>query len=339
MFPAALSPFTALSLLGLGAAAMWAASVAAAVAVGSRLGLAPGWRALFHWVPIAVAVSVSRFMGWTEVSIGLIFGTSIAILSSAVGSLSTIAPVGPAPVRWKRIWPFTLAAALIVFVSGYNGLLTWKHGLTLGMEGIVILSLWRDPVSEHEWGGSISDPSRPFVPPHFAWIAVGISILLAGLGTYAAVHGVAAMTQLKSHASPGAIAATLLSLVLATPLMQSGRGLAMAGASWIPMTANVGVVLLNLCLLLPLLAMIPYAEAISQAINFAARPLIDWSTFSPRATVFPLAIWRIDSVVLVLLSAILLPAAVGKWNLGREEGLLLIIGYCVYLMGVTAAGV
>ena len=168
---------------------------------------------------------------------------------------------------------------------------------------------------------------------------MGISILLAGLGAYSAIHGIQAMTQLKSHASPGAISATLLSLVLATPLMQSGRGLAVAGASWIPMTANVGVVLLNLCLLLPLLAMLPYADAIFHAVNLRAHPLIDWSTFSPRATVFPLAIWRIDSVVLVLLSAILLPAAVGKWNLGRQEGLLLIIGYCVYLMGVTAAGV
>ena len=333
------SPLNALSLLGLGAAGLCAASVASAVAVGSRLGLAPGWRALFHWAPIAIAVLVARYMGWADVSIGLIFGTSVAILSSAVGSLSTVAPVGPAPARWKRIWPFTLAAALLIFVSGYNGLLTWKHGFTLGVEGLVILSLWRDPVSEHEWGGAITDPSRPFIPQELAWIAVGVSIFLAGLGAYLAVHGVQAMTQLKSHASPGAIAATLLSLVLTTPIMQSGRGLALAGASWIPMTAQVGVVLLNLCLLLPLLALMPYADAIFHAVNLGARPMIDWQSLAPQAMVFPLAVWRIDSVVLVLLSAILLPAAVGKWNLGREEGLLLIVGYCLYLLSVTAAGI
>ena len=334
-----MTPLTALSQLGFGAAAMCAASVAASIAVGSRMGLAPGWRALFQWAPIAVAVLVARFMGWADISIGLVFGTSVAILSSAVGSLSTIAPVGPAPARWKRIWPFTLVAALLIFVSGYNGLLTWKHGFTLGVEGLVVLSLWRDPVSEHEWGGSIVDPSQPFLSHQLAWIAVGIAILLAGLGAFSAVHGVHSMTQFKAHASPGGIAATLLSLVLATPIMQSGRGLALAGASWIPMTAHVGVVLLNLCLLLPFLALFPYAHAIYHATSLGARPIIDLQSLAPQAMVFPLAVWRIDSVVLVLLSAILLPAAVGKWNLGRGEGILLILGYCVYLMSVTAAGV
>ena len=65
---------------------------------------------------------------------------------------------------------------------------------------------------------------------------------------------------------------------------------------------------------------------------------IRWAEFSPAVTVFPLVVWRIDAVVVTLLSIMLLPVAFGKWNLGRLEGLLLIGGYCVYLMSVTVAG-
>jgi cation:H+ antiporter len=327
-----------LLIAALGAAGLCAAALTAAVAVASRLGLSPGARALFHWAPIAVAVLVARGMGLPDVAIGIIFGTSVAVLSTAVGSLSTIAPVGPAPARWKRIWPFTLVAVLIVFVSGFNGLLTWRHGVALGLEGLVILQLWRDPTSEHEWGGSLGDPSRPFVPNDLAWIALVASLLLAAGGAWLSVHGAIGMTHLKAHASPGAIAASLLSLVLCSPMIQSGRGLATVGATWIPMTAQVGVVLLNLCLLLPIIALMPYAQSLFQAVQFHGRLTIDWSSYSPQATVFPLAVWRIDTVVLIVLSTLFLPVAVGKWNLGREEGMLLIAGYCFYLLAVTMAG-
>jgi Ca2+/Na+ antiporter len=44
-------------------------------------------------------------------------------------------------------------------------------------------------------------------------------------------------------------------------------------------------------------------------------------------------------VVLVILSLIVLPVAMGKWNLAREEGVVLIVGYCIYLTAVTVAGI
>ena len=328
-----------LYLVALGAAGLCAAALAGAVAVASRMGLSPGARAMFHWAPIAVSVLVARALGWPDVALGMIFGTSVAVLSTGVGSLCTLAPVGPAPARWKRIWPFTLVAAMIVFVAGFNGLLTWRHGAALGLEGLVILSLWRDPAYEHDWGATLTDPTHPFVPPHIAWLASAISLLLAAGGAYLAVKGAVGMTHLKAHASPGAIAASLLSLVLAMPLIQSGRGLASIGASWIPMTAQVGIVLLNLCVLLPLIAFAPYAAALMHAVRFHGGLSIDWESVAPQASIFPLAVWRIDTVVLIILSTLLLPVAVGKWNLGREEGMLLIVGYCFYLLGVMVAGV
>jgi cation:H+ antiporter len=292
-----------------------------------------------HWLPIAAAVVMARAMGWPDIALGIIFGTSVAVLTSVVGSLCLSAPVGPAPARWKRLWPFTLAAALIIFISGFNGLLTWKHGLALAIEGLVILSLWIDSTSEHDWGGSIAD-ARPdmLVPRAAEWMAGITSLTLALGGAWLATHGAMELQHLRGQISPGSVAASLFSLVLASPMVQSGRQLALAGASWIPMTANIGVVLLNLCLLLPVMALYPYAEAIFRAVQFEHRPFLNWASYAPQVTIFPLASWRIDTVVLMIVSVLFLPVSVGKWNLGREEGIVLIIGYCVYVLAVMVAG-
>jgi hypothetical protein len=327
-------------ILAGGAAMLCAASAAAAVAVAGRIGLSPGRRALLHWAPISLAVVTARALGRADVALGLIFGTSVAVMSSAVGSLCTVAPVGPAPARWKRLWPFAMAAVLIVFVSGFNGLLTWKHGLALGIEGLVILSLWRDPAYQHDWAGVVSSESPAVaaarLPESLAWGAAGASMALALTGAWMAVAGATDMGSLRLP--PGALAASLLSLALASPLVQSGRQLALGGLSWIPMTSLIGVVLLNLCVLLPIIALTPYASALLQTLRHSQGWVIDWQSIAPQATIFPLAAWRIDTVVLIILAALQLPVAVGKWNLGREEGYLLIAGYCAYLLVVTTAG-
>jgi hypothetical protein len=344
------SPRLALNYVVAGAVALLAGAAAAALGAASRWGTSPGRRALIHWTPIAITVLGARIMGflhpddrvYSDVAIGIIFGTSVAVMSGAVGALCTIAPVGPAPARWKRLWPFTLAAGLIVFVCGFNGLLTWKHAMALAIEGLVVLSLWHDPAYQHDWSGvavaGAADPAAPLVPQTLAAVAVLASVLLAGTGAWLAVKGAVQINHLGSRISAGALAASLLSLVLVSPIMQGGRQLALQGASWVPMTAQVGVVLLNLCVLLPLIAIVPYASALASAVHDQHRLWIDWSAVTPQATIFPLAVWRIDTVVLVILAVFQLPVAVGKWNLGREEGMLLIGGYCAYLVAVTLAG-
>jgi Ca2+/Na+ antiporter len=104
------------------------------------------------------------------------------------------------------------------------------------------------------------------------------------------------------------------------------------------MSAQVGITLLNLCVLLPVLAIFPYLHAVVTTVRSAHGKPIDWDSMGPNVTVFPLAAWRIDTVVLILLSTLLLPVAMGRWNLGRAEGFMLIAGYCVYLLAVTVLG-
>src|SRR5258706_15089270 len=151
--------------------------------------------------------------------------------------------------------------------------------------------------------------------------------MLAMAGAWFAVKGTIGLGHLRVHPPPGVVAATLWSFLLALPMIQSGRQLALAGASWGPLTGLVGVVLLNLCVLLPMIALAPYVSAFFRGFRYEHRLLIDWAGMSPNRTVFPLAPWRVDTVVLIVLSVLQLPVAVGKWNLGRGEGMMLIAGY------------
>jgi hypothetical protein len=50
---------------------------------------------------------------------------------------------------------------------------------------------------------------------------------------------------------------------------------------------------------------------------------------------FPLGVWRVDSVLLIVLSFPLLAASAGRWVLGRVEGSVLIVAFALYLLLVT----
>jgi cation:H+ antiporter len=334
------SPGRALLVMGMGAVGLMIAGLASSVAAWGQWGWSPARRAILQWIPVAATVIVALCLGQTDVALGVIFGTSVAFLSTTMGAVSTVAPVGPAPARWKRIWPFTLAAALIVFMSGFNGLLTWKHGLALALEGLALWPLWRDTSSDADWHPAPRDPAPMIaVDPTIAWLAVIVAILIAIAGGYAAIRGAEFMSHVSVRVSAGAIGASLLSLMIVSPTVQGARRLASLGASWVPVTAQVGSVLLNLCVLVPIVAFTPYVSAWHGALRWHGGLSVDWSAYAPHATVFPLAAWRVDATVLVILSVLFLPVAMGKWNMGKEEGAILIVGYCFYLMAVMAAGV
>jgi hypothetical protein len=89
--------------------------------------------------------------------------------------------------------------------------------------------------------------------------------------------------------------------------------------------------MLNLCLLLPMVVLI-------HGLNHAAfdRGIILWPWHVPApvswpAMPYPMAAWRVDNVLLVVLGFSLLPIAMGRWLIGRLESFLLIIGYIIYL--------
>jgi hypothetical protein len=123
---------------------------------------------------------------------------------------------------------------------------------------------------------------------------------------------------------------------LIVPLLLGDRHAARSGASWIAVTSLVGIVLLNLCLLLPLLAMGPYVKAIRGMVNLSPL-VIDIRGYSPQAMIYPWGVWRLDAMLLVIISAFFVPVGLGKWNLTRRDGVALSLAYLIYLMVIRAS--
>ena len=263
-------------LLG-GAAAMLAGAFGTSFFVADRRDDSPTLRTLATTAPIIAAVLVTRLLGHPDVAIGIIFGTSVAMMSTVVGSVCSVAPVGPAPGRWRRLWGFTLAASLIAFLTGFGGVLSGLSGVVLAIEGALMLWLWHDTAAESRAAAG----TAPLYPPHSpqgrislpaAWGVAIASLLLVALGAGFATEGGETFSAFRGNVPLGTLAATLFSIALVMPGMQSSRRLATAGLSWVPMTSQTGVVLINLLRFAPAAHAVAASFGTSPDDHFVASP-------------------------------------------------------------------
>jgi Ca2+/Na+ antiporter len=49
--------------------------------------------------------------------------------------------------------------------------------------------------------------------------------------------------------------------------------------------------------------------------------------------------WRIDNVFLIVLGFALIPISIGRWTLGRTEGILVLMVYAFYLALIARVAV
>jgi hypothetical protein len=355
--------------LALGAMALYAGALLASWA-GRSGRCTAGQRALLNWGLIGIVCWVVRALGWPEMAQRILFGTSVAVLLLGIGSAALVHPAGLMPQRrgWIGLW--MLATTLMVFLVGFYGfalwrgagVVLWRGAAPLVIEGLVVLSLWQEPEEFGEvaakataakigqWDGG--EPKARWngansVEPWLVLLVWGLAAGMVGCGGWAATQGAQSVRLANDSVSIQAIAGTLLSAALVLPMLRSSRTSASPVESrpwrrqplWNAMGPLMGIVFLNLCALLPSLALWPYLRTILPALPAELRGWglqIDWSHFQPL--VFPYACWRIDAVALLLGSLLLLPAWMGKWKLGRAEGVMLVGGYLVYVL-LTLAGV
>ncbi len=126
------------------------------------------------------------------------------------------------------------------------------------------------------------------------------------------------------------IAAAMIGAALTLPLVETGRQIARMGEPWVPMTANLGMVLINLCGLVPIVCFWAYVKAVFQNSHGLQISMPEHILLSA----FPMPVWRIDTVALMLLALLQVPIGQNKWQIGRIGGCLLMFVYIVY-MGVT----
>jgi Ca2+/Na+ antiporter len=295
-------------------------------------GASAGARAIGHWIPIAVAAIIATLVGRRDLALAIIFSTSVASVSLVLGAIILVNPNIDSSPSLKRLWAFTLPTAMLPFLAGLSGKLTWANGLMMLIEGTILLFVWMEleqPLAETP-KPAIRTFDKHYPIPAIDWIKelnIALYLAVATVASAAAVWGAWQMSQKMPRFWGNITVSALLSPILSVPMLVSATSQKLRDRAGIAVTGAIGVVFLNLCLLLPFVIWSIYLP-LGAAVNDKARGLV-----------FSIITWRVDAVVLVVLAFILLPIALGRWKPGRAEGATLIGLYALYVLMEAAAAV
>ncbi len=325
-------------------------------------GTGPGRRAMAHWLPIAAATLIFAMFGPQEMAIGLLFGTCVAALSSVVGFIGMTATMAVVPGNLRPLWFIAPVTVLLVLVCGMRGSLGWFEASVLITEGAAVLYLWREPIrawsagsekldatlystldyaaSTTRTGGPMSVTVRALV-----WTLL---IALSGLCAIVAALGATRFSQADPHFPPRVIAGTVISIALTFPMIATASPLVARGEVAAALTGQIGLVMLNLCALLPLTILAVGLRACGAPWPHFTRgastvdTLAEWTHHLHwpvlRDSFLPLVVWRIDVIGVLVLSVLLIPLSLGLISLDRRLSSVLIFAYSVYLMTALLSG-
>jgi Ca2+/Na+ antiporter len=336
---------------------LYIASRAAVDALTAANDPSPGKLAVGHWIPIAWSALLATAAGRAEIGVGIVFATSVAALGMVLGVLTCISHDTEGHAERAHAWPFVVPAAILALLAGFSGGLTWWHALMLLGLGACVWSVWIGRRHEEQVATvasvSPSDPAEASQSPQRAsteWRITQflLSVLLAAAGGWLAYRATTVADDRTRIATGGLIAAAVVSPLLVLPMLGSGSIAAHHGRLPSAIAGIVGVVLLNLCALLPLVILTHYTRQV----------VVDWDKFHPavaattmattepvetlyqlRSVPFPLAVWRVDTTLLIVLGLLLIPVSLGRLTLRKPEGLALAIVYAVYLVISTALAI
>lgn len=328
-------------LLMCGAVALYVCARAGADA----LGPGPGRRALALWWPMALTAGVFAAYDQALVGIGLVFAATVSSLGLAQGLVLALGggtgqqAVSP---EQRRLWMLPMPVVLLYLVAGFGGRFSGWMAIFLLVQGLAMALVFVDRLRQEPRGlaeamrAALAEPKRA---RRWAWgrCAEGTLAVVVGVaGALLAVAGVlelerAPTSQVGATMTAAFTAATLLAPLLALPMIGSAMGEMAHGKVEEATTSHVGVALLNLCLLIPLLVLSWYAWPGRRGLMLDLEAPLELLSF-------PGGMWRVDVVVLVVLSLAMWPAALGRWVFSRVEGLFLVTLYAGYLLLLTLTG-
>jgi Ca2+/Na+ antiporter len=315
MPPEQFSQFVARGLIVLGVIILYGATRLAMSLWTEAEGIWPRRRAITQWLPICATVLAALALKQPNIAIGLIFGSSVACLSLVIGIGSCFGMLTDIPPN-SRVWPMVLPVALLILMMGFHGSFTWVHGAMLMGLGGAILGVW----IERPHADRLVPLESPTSVKSARGVLTLVAFVVAIVGGFLAVRGSAdSGTRMLP---PDLAAATVLSPLLLLPALGAATTVAHRGQMGHVVTAVTGTVLLNLCLLLPLVIFVGAGRALFHQIPLDA---------AAATTTFPLIAWRVDTVLIVVLSFGLVPVAAARWVPERFESMLLIGAYVAYL--------
>ena len=306
------------------AAAAIAFYIAARVAMDALTNLdnpSPTRLAIAHWLPIAIVALTAVILGHPIIAVCITFGTSVAALTLNLGLIAATTGHEIGPEDSARAWPMLLPAALLAFVAGFSAKLTIIHAILFAIEALMVALVWFPPSPPQ----TSNPPTSNFRISPRRYLMLTGALIISTLGALLAIHGTIRLSTIEIPLmTPGLIAAVALSPLLVLPMIGAGTLLAERGKTNAVASSLVGVTFLNLCVLLPVLVA-----------AWLCRRLIAKGDDLPDYIPFPIATWRVDTVLILITGALLIPVALGRWRLGRLEGVILVLIYAAYL-GVTA---
>jgi Ca2+/Na+ antiporter len=200
-------------------------------------------------------------------------GFDVVPLHNAAGGATLVrrADLQPTPER-RRVWAFILPVAIIALLIGFRGRIEWLQAFVLMLQGLALLHVWDDrsrprsrsrpaghanDVEEHAGGGPTLSNVGGGEP--LTGRRVTLLVLAGTLALVAAWAAVAATRDLSAHLGlpgGGLVAALMLGPALVLPMIGSASSLAHDGHFDEAVDSQVGFVLLNLCVLLPLASVV-----------------------------------------------------------------------------------
>jgi Ca2+/Na+ antiporter len=356
----------ALLLLSIAAAGWYAAARTAADALSGGK-VAPGRRALGQALCIAVVALFAVWIGHADLAIGVLFSTSVAALTLVLGII-TISANHTHPTAPRRLWAFVLPVALILLVVGFRGSIGWMGAIVLLLEGAALLMLWNDPRLAQLPDAKGTFPVEPIAPvasePKVVMrvIQLAIAMLSAIVASWAGVTAASHISGQLGLPGLGLVASLMLAPALVLSLIGAGTHAAAEGNFDRAASQLIALVLINLCGILPLTAMLWLARpawhtrvdalvsrepqlpqviattgptTVRAPATTAVADSSDESESSEAIFLYPMSVWRIDTILLIAAGLLLLPVALNRWTLTRAEGIGLVAAYVAYMVLTT----
>jgi hypothetical protein len=308
---------------------LYVAARAAADAITDAADPSPAHLALAHWMPIAVTALLAACTGQNDIAVTIPFAASVAALGLVLGTLILMStPLTDIPPH-AIVWPFIMPVALLALMAGFRGTLTWWHAVMMVALGTTVLSVWRAAPDED------SSPAQMTEAKAGRYVQLLMAIAIAGIGAWVALRGGRLADDRTRIATAGLIATAVIAPLLTLPLLGATAFAAQQGRIGSAMSTIVALVLLNLCLLVPLVIVTAYLRSLIITVHGGARDF-DTIVGQLRAVHMPIAVWRVDTVLIMIGGLLLVPVSLSRWTLHKSEGVAMTLAYIAYVI-VSAA--
>lgn len=290
-------------------------------------------------VPVAGVCLTAAWLGSGALAVGTLFAVSVGALSLVLGMVRYFSP--DAEPRRSVTWSFILPVGLLTLLIGFRGQLTPSHALMLAVEGALLWWLARSVRPEPAAAVAVA-PAWPVA--RLLQLVLGLALVV--IGAWAGVEGsLRVVSGLRTTTE--STMAVVLGVLLLLPTLSLALDEVQLGRAQLACDAVARLALINLCGVLPLVILFWHLlPTLHEAWDALARPLLVSADPAPDRSlwqvqemplVFPLSVWRIDAVVMVVLGLLLLPVALGRWVVERNEAIGLILSYVLYTAFVLIA--